>query len=146
MSEVSKADRVIAPENPTSLSGYANSKLNDLDLTATFYDQLLAGIGVGRFVAQAYKAAYHRISKVHFDVTVPFTGRLATVGAGGMRVFEALSRAQVREVYATALQLSGAGKKTPEPRAHNAEVPYHVHSRYPKANRPLVFRFGPDEV
>jgi hypothetical protein len=146
MSEVSKADRVIAPEKPTSLSGYASSKLNDLDVTATFYDQLLVGFGVGRLVAQAYKAAYHRIRKVHFDVIVPFTGMLATVGAGGMRLLEALSRAQVREVHATALQLTGAGKETPELRAHNVEISYNLHSRHPNANKPLVFRFGPDEV
>ena len=97
--------------------GYITLGTNDLGRAASFYDELLAEFGAGRFMEEEQFVAWVTApDQPGLSVTTPFDGQPATVGNGTMVALQAESPEQVDRVHATALRLGAKDEGAPGPR------------------------------
>jgi len=103
--------RILAIPREIPMIGYAVLGTNDLARAASFYDALLAEMGVTRMMkfgerGYAWAAA---TDKPMLCIMKPYNGQLATVGNGVMVGIAADSRDQVDRIYKKAVELGGSG-------------------------------------
>ena len=97
--------------------GYVTVGTGDLTRAASFYDALLGTIGASRFM-QSDRFIAWTVSPTTpaFSVALPFDGKPASVGNGGMVALVMESRARVDALHAKALELGGSDEGAPGPR------------------------------
>ena len=103
--------------------GYVVLGTNDLARAASFYDTLLAEMGVTRMMELgdrgfAWAAA---MDKPMLCIMTPYDGQPATVGNGVMAGIAADSRDQVDRIYKKALELGGSDEGPPGLRAEGGD-------------------------
>ena len=123
--------------------GYVVLGTNDLPRAATFYDELLAPMGVTRMMefgerGYAWAAA---MDKPMLCVMEPHDGQRATVGNGAMAAIAADSRAQVDQIYRKAIELGGTDEGSPGLRAEGGEGFYAAYFRDLDGNKLDVFSY-----
>ena len=124
--------------------GYVVLGTNDLDRAASFYDELLAEMGVTRMMelgerGYAWGAA---MDKPMLCIMTPYDGRPATVGNGVMVGIAADSRDQVDRIYKKAIELGGADEGPPGLRAEGGDGFYAAYFRDLDGNKLDVFCYG----
>jgi len=94
--------------------GYVTLGTNDLAKAVTFYDQLFASIGAGRFLeTETFVAWATSPDKAGLSVTVPFNGEPATAGNGTMVAIQLDSPEQVDVFYQKAMELGATDEGLP---------------------------------
>jgi catechol 2,3-dioxygenase-like lactoylglutathione lyase family enzyme len=94
--------------------GYVTLGTNDLAKAVTFYDQLFAVIGAGRFLETDTFVAWNKSpAQAGISVTKPYNGQAATVGNGTMVALQMESIEQVNIFYQTALELGATDEGQP---------------------------------
>jgi len=97
--------------------GYVTLGTNDLQRGAKFYDAIAKELGVGRMMETERFIAWGTSGGgAGVGLTLPFDGKLATVGNGVMVALEAKDKAQVDRIYQLALSLGGKDEGAPGPR------------------------------
>lgn len=100
--------------------GYVTLGSNDIAKAASFYDQLLAGIGARRFMdTDTFVAWAVAPGKPALSVIRPYDGKPATVGNGVMVALVVDSREKVDALHARALELGATDEGAPGPRGDN---------------------------
>ncbi len=101
--------------------GYVTLGTNNLERAVTFYDELFATIGAGRFLeTEKFVAWASAPGQAGVSITKPFNGEPATVGNGVMVAIILDSTEKVDAFYAKALELGGTCEGKPGPRG---EIP-----------------------
>ena len=124
--------------------GYVVLGTNDLGRAASFYDELLAEMGVSRmmeFGERGY-AWGTAMDKPMLCIMTPYDGQPATVGNGVMAGIAADSREQVDRIHKRALELGGADEGPPGLRAEGGEGFYAAYFRDLDGNKLDVFSYG----
>ncbi len=124
--------------------GYVVLGTNDLARAASFYDELLAEMGVTRmmeFGKRGYAWAAS-MDKPMLCIMTPFDGKPATVGNGVMAGIAAESREQVDRIYKKALELGGTDEGPPGARAEGGDGFYAAYFRDLDGNKLDVFTYG----
>jgi predicted lactoylglutathione lyase len=111
--------------------GYVVLGTNDLARAASFYDELLAEMGVKRMMqfgerGYAWGAA---MDKPMLCIMKPYDGQAATVGNGVMAGIAADSRDQVDRIYKKAIELGGSDEGPPGLRAEGGDGFYAAYFR-----------------
>ncbi len=124
--------------------GYVVLGTNDLGRAATFYDALLAEMGVTRMMefgdrGYAWAAA---MDKPMLCIMTPYNKQPATVGNGVMAGIAADSREQVDRIYQKALELGGSDEGAPGLRAEGGDGFYAAYFRDLDGNKLDVFSYG----
>ncbi len=124
--------------------GYIVLGTNDLARAASFYDELLAEMGVTRMMefgerGYAWAAA---MDKPMLCVMKPHDGQPATVGNGVMAGIAADSRDQVDRVHKKAIELGGSDEGLPGLRAEGGDGFYAAYFRDLDGNKLDVFSYG----
>jgi catechol 2,3-dioxygenase-like lactoylglutathione lyase family enzyme len=124
--------------------GYVVLGTNDLARAASFYDALLAEMGVTRMMefgerGYAWAAA---MDKPMLCIMKPYNGQLATVGNGVMVGIAADSRDQVDRIHKKALELGGSNEGPPGLRAEGGDGFYAAYFRDLDGNKLDVFCYG----
>ena len=97
--------------------GYVTLGTNDLEKAVSFYDQLFATIGAGRFLETEQFVAWSTgMDQAGVSVTKPFDGKPATVGNGTMVAIMLDSNDKVDAFYQKAIELGGTCEGKPGPR------------------------------
>lgn len=97
--------------------GYVTLGTNDLEKSVSFYDQLFATIGAGRFLETEQFVAWSTgMDQAGISVTKPFDGKPATVGNGNMVAIMLDSNDKVDAFYKKALELGATCEGKPGPR------------------------------
>ncbi len=124
--------------------GYVVLGTNDLPRAASFYDTLLAEMGVTRmmeFGGRGY-AWGSAMDKPMLCIMKPYDGKAATVGNGVMVGMAADSHEQVDRVYNKALELGGTDEGPPGLRAEGGDGFYAAYFRDLDGNKLDVFSYG----
>lgn len=122
--------------------GYTTLGTNDFAKAVSFYDNLLAELGAGRFMETDRIVAWAvSPDKPAFSVCKPYDGNAATVGNGTMVALTVNSTDLVDKVYARALQLGGADEGPPGARGDGFYAGYF---RDLDGNKLNVFCFQPN--
>ncbi len=101
--------------------GYVTLGTNDLDKAVSFYDQLFATIGAGRFIETEQFVAWSAgMDQAGVSVTKPFDGQPATVGNGTMVAIMLDSNEKVDAFYQKAIELGATCEGKPGPRGEMA--------------------------
>ena len=118
---------------------------NDFEKAKSFYDAVLATIGMSRCVTgepewdrvAAGWGIYENggLHELGFWVGIPFDRKRATVGNGSMVAFRAPSWEQVDEFHAAALANGGRDDGPPGLRLNYARVFYAAYVRDPDGNK-----------
>ena len=124
--------------------GYVVLGTNDLARATSFYDELLAEMGVTRMMelgdrGYAWGAA---MDKPMLCVMKPYDGKPATVGNGAMTAIAADSADQVDRIYRKAIELGGADEGAPGLRAEGGDGFYAAYFRDLDGNKLDVFSYG----
>jgi predicted lactoylglutathione lyase len=124
--------------------GYVVLGTNDLSRATSFYDALLAEMGVTRMMdlgerGFAWGAA---MDKPMLCIMTPYDGKPATVGNGVMVGVSVDSRELVDRIHAKALELGGADEGAPGLRAEGGEGFYAAYFRDLDGNKLDVFCYG----
>ena len=124
--------------------GYVVLGTNDLPRAASFYDELLAEMGVTRMMefggrGYAWGAA---MDKPMLCIMTPYDGQPATVGNGVMAGIAAESREQVDRIYRKAIELGGSDEGPPGLRAEGGDGFYAAYFRDLDGNKLDVFSYG----
>lgn len=124
--------------------GYVILGTNDLPRARSFYDALLAEMGVKRMMefgdrGSAWAAA---MDKPMLCIMTPYDKRPATVGNGVMVGIAADSRDQVDRIHRKALELGGTDEGPPGLRAEGGEGFYAAYFRDLDGNKLDVFSYG----
>jgi len=124
--------------------GYVVLGTNDLARATTFYDQLLAEMGVTRMMefgerGYAWGAA---MDKPMLCIMTPYDKQPATVGNGVMVGIAAESRDQVNRIYRKAIELGGSDEGPPGLRAEGGDGFYAAYFRDLDGNKLDVFSYG----
>ena len=124
--------------------GYVVLGTNDLDRAASFYDTLLAEMGVTRMMELGGRgyAWGTAMDKPMLCIMKPYDGQAATVGNGVMVGIEADSRDQVDLIYKKALELGGTDEGPPGLRAEGGDGFYAAYFRDLDGNKLDVFNYG----
>ena len=94
--------------------GYVTVGTRDIETATAFYDELLAGLGAGRFMQEETFVAWSVApDQPAFSVTVPFDGNVATAGNGNMTAFAVDETEKVDALHAKALSLSAVDEGEP---------------------------------
>jgi catechol 2,3-dioxygenase-like lactoylglutathione lyase family enzyme len=94
--------------------GYAMVGTNNLAAAGTFYDALLATVGIGRLMEFPKGPAYGLSwDKPMLSVAIPYDDAPATVGNGTMIALTFDSRDKVDGLHAKALELGGSCEGPP---------------------------------
>lgn len=119
----------------------------DLERAGEFYDKLLAPLGLRRKGVEpdgGPDAACWQLpgtSVPVFYAHLPFDGKPATVGNGGMVAFSAPSPDAVDTAYRAGLESGGRDEGPPGPRPHYGDGYYGAYLRDPDGNKVhVVFR------
>ena len=91
---------------------------NDIARAKSFYDPVLAALGISLFHEGADRLGYGEPKGPQFWVMTPFDGAAATVGNGCHVAFVAPNRDVVNRFHATALKLGATDEGAPGPRPH----------------------------
>ena len=124
--------------------GYVTIGTNDLARARSFYDALLAEMGVKRlmqFGDRGYGWAAS-MEQPMLCVFKPYDGQPATVGNGVMVGIAADSRATVDRVHKKALELGGTDEGKPGLRSEGGDGFYAAYFRDPDGNKLDVFCYG----
>lgn len=124
--------------------GYVVLGTNDLPRAKSFYDTLLAEIGVSRlmeFGNRGYGWAAS-MDQPMLCIMTPYDGEPATVGNGVMAGISVASRDLVDQIYSKALELGGADEGPPGLRAVGGEGFYAAYFRDLDGNKLDVFCYG----
>lgn len=124
--------------------GYVTIGTNDLARARSFYDALLAEMGVKRlmqFGDRGYGWAAS-MDQPMLCVFKPYDGQPATVGNGVMVGIAADSRATVDRIHRKALELGGTDEGRPGLRAEGGDGFYAAYFRDPDGNKLDVFCYG----
>jgi catechol 2,3-dioxygenase-like lactoylglutathione lyase family enzyme len=129
-----------APKEITMI-GYVVLGTNDLPRAASFYDALLAEMGVTRMMefgerGYAWAAA---MDKPMLCIMKPYDDQPATVGNGVMAGIAADSRDQVDRIYEKALELGGSDEGPAGLRADGGDGFYAAYFRDLDGNKLDVF-------
>lgn len=132
------------PQKEFPMIGYVVLGTNDLTRAASFYDTLLAEMGVTRMMELgdrgfAWGAA---MDKPMLCIMKPYDGQPATVGNGVMAGIQADSRDQVDRIYNKALELGGSDEGPPGLRAEGGDGFYAAYFRDLDGNKLDVFNYG----
>ena len=124
--------------------GYVVLGTNDLARAASFYDELLAEMGVTRMMelgerGYAWAAA---MDKPMLCIMTPYDGQPATVGNGVMAGIAADSQDQVDRIYKKAIELGGSDEGPPGLRAGGGEGFYAAYFRDLDGNKLDVFTYS----
>jgi predicted lactoylglutathione lyase len=124
--------------------GYVILGTNDLPRARSFYDALLAEMGVKRMMefgerGSAWAAA---MDKPMLCIMTPYDRRPATVGNGVMVGIAADSRDQVDRIHRKALELGGTDEGPPGLRPEGGEGFYAAYFRDLDGNKLDVFSYG----
>ena len=124
--------------------GYVILGTNNLPRARSFYDALLAEMGVKRMMefgerGSAWAAA---MDKPMLCIMTPYDKRPATVGNGVMVGIAADSRDQVDRVHKKALELGGTDEGSPGLRPEGGEGFYAAYFRDLDGNKLDVFSYG----
>lgn len=96
---------------------YVTLGTNDLARGAAFYDAIAAEMGVSRMMEGERFVAWGAPGGAPgVGLTLPFDGKAATAGNGGMVALAASDPAQVDRIHALALRLGGTDEGAPGPR------------------------------
>ncbi len=94
--------------------GYVTLGTNDLEKAVSFYDQLFATIGAGRFLETEQFVAWSTgMDQAGLSVTKPFNGQAATAGNGTMVAIMLDSNDKVDAFYQKAMELGGSCEGKP---------------------------------
>ena len=94
--------------------GYVTLGTNQFDKAVTFYDQLFATIGAGRFLENEQFVAWTTSpEKPGIAITHPFDGQPATVGNGTMVAITLDSTDKVDAFYKKAIELGATCEGKP---------------------------------
>ncbi len=105
--------------------GYVTVGTNDMEKSAKYYDELLAGIGAKRFMEmETFIAWSNDPAACGFSITKPFDGSPATVGNGVMIALAVDSTDKVDALYAKAIELGGTDEGAPGARSDNFYAGY----------------------
>ncbi len=97
--------------------GYVTLGTNDLEKAVTFYDQLFASIGAGRFYeTERFVAWTTGPDQAGVSVTKPFNEQPATAGNGTMIALAMDSKEKVDAFYQKAMELGATDEGKPGPR------------------------------
>ena len=124
--------------------GYLVLGTNDLPRAKSFYDTLLAEMGVSRlmeFGGRGYGWAAS-MDQPMLCIMTPYDGKPATVGNGVMAGISVASRDLVDRIHAKALELGGADEGAPGLRAAGGEGFYAAYFRDLDGNKLDVFCYG----
>ena len=124
--------------------GYVVLGTNDLDRAASFYDELLAEMGVTRMMdfgdrGYAWGSA---MDQPMLCIMTPYDNKAATVGNGTMVGIAASSHEQVDTIYNKALELGGTDEGPPGLRAEGGDGFYAAYFRDLDGNKLDVFSYG----
>jgi catechol 2,3-dioxygenase-like lactoylglutathione lyase family enzyme len=124
--------------------GYIVLGTNDLPRARSFYDSLLAEMGVTRMMefgdrGSAWAAA---MDKPMLCIMTPYDGQPATVGNGVMAGIAVGSREEVDRMHSKALELGGADEGAPGLRPAGGEGFYAAYFRDLDGNKLDVFYYG----
>ena len=124
--------------------GYVVLGTNDLARATSFYDELLAEMGVKRMMDFGERGYAWGIAmdKPMLCVMTPYDGQPATVSNGGMTGIAADSREQVDRIHAKAIELGGSDEGPPGLRAEGGDGFYAAYFRDPDGNKLDVFTYG----
>ncbi|MFT7679490.1 MAG: catechol 2,3-dioxygenase-like lactoylglutathione lyase family enzyme [Planctomycetota bacterium] len=102
------------------MNGYVTMGTNDIERAVSFYDALLATIGVKRLWMDDSMAAWGPSRRqVALCVATPFGGSRASTGNGAMVALKVGSQQHVRALHAKALELGGPDEGEPGPRGEH---------------------------
>ncbi len=105
--------------------GYVTLGTNNMQVSAKFYDELLAEIGAKRFMDEEQFIAWAVDPKQSaISITKPFDGKPATVGNGVMVALAVESPAQVDALYNKAIQLGATDEGAAGPRGEGFYAGY----------------------
>ena len=124
--------------------GYVVLGTNDLPRARSFYDTLLAEMGVSRlmeFGGRGYGWAAS-MDQPMLCIMTPYNEESATVGNGVMAGISVASRDMVDRIHAKALELGGADEGQPGLRAVGGEGFYAAYFRDLDGNKLDVFCYG----
>ena len=97
--------------------GYVTLGTNDIKKAASFYDELFATIGAGRFLENEEFIAWTTgMDQPGISITKPFDGKPATVGNGVMVAIMLDSTDKVDAFYQKAIELGATDEGEPGPR------------------------------
>ena len=124
--------------------GYVVLGTNELARATSFYDELLAEMGVTRMMdfgerGYAWGAA---MDKPMLCIMKPYDGKPATVGNGVMVGIAADSCDQVDRIYEKAIELGGSDEGPPGLRAEGGDGFYAAYFRDLDGNKLDVFCYG----
>ena len=124
--------------------GYVVLGTNDLPRAASFYDELLAEMGVTRMMDFGGRGYAWAAAMDHpmLCIMTPFDNQPATVGNGVMAGIAASSYEQVDRIHAKALELGGTDEGAPGLRAEGGEGFYAAYFRDLDGNKLDVFSYG----
>lgn len=124
--------------------GYVTLGTNDLNRARTFYDVLLAEMGVTRlmeFGDRGYGWAAS-LDQPMLCIFKPYDGQAATVGNGVMVGISVDSRDAVDRIHAKALELGGTDEGRPGLRGEGGEGFYAAYFRDLDGNKLDVYCYG----
>jgi len=124
--------------------GYVVLGTNDLPRAKSFYDTLLAEMGVSclmEFGGRGYGWAAS-MDQPMLCIMTPYDGKPATVGNGVMPGISVASRDLVDRIYSKALELGGTDEGPPGLRAAGGDGFYAAYFRDLDGNKLDVFHHG----
>ncbi len=124
--------------------GYVVLGTNDLPRASSFYDELLAEMGVSRMMEFGGRGYAWAAAMDHpmLCIMTPYDGRPATVGNGVMAGIAVESRDAVDRMHAKALELGGTDEGAPGLRAEGGDGFYVAYFRDLDGNKLDVFCYG----
>jgi catechol 2,3-dioxygenase-like lactoylglutathione lyase family enzyme len=123
--------------------GYVVLGTNDLARAASFYDELLAEMGVTRMMEFGERGYAWGVAmdKPMLCIMTPYDRQPATVGNGVMVGISAESRDQVDRIYNKAIELGGSDEGPPGLRAEGGDGFYAAYFRDLDGNKLDVFSY-----
>jgi catechol 2,3-dioxygenase-like lactoylglutathione lyase family enzyme len=124
--------------------GYVVLGTNDLARARSFYDALLAEMGVSRLMEFGERGSGWAASMTApmLCIMTPYDGKPATVGNGVMAGISVGSRELVDRLHLKALELGGADEGAPGLRAEGGDRFYAAYFRDLDGNKLDVFCYG----
>ncbi len=95
---------------------------NDLPAASTFYDAVLATLGMSCVFEKSHERGYAGADgRITFWVVIPYNEQTATAGNGTQVMFHAPDAQGVRDFHAAALTAGGTDEGLPGPRNYHPD-------------------------
>ncbi len=121
--------------------GYVTLGTNDIGKATAFYDELLAVVGIGRFMESDHFVAWAKSPDTPaLSVIRPHDQKPATVGNGVMVSLQMDNTEQVDHIHAKALSLGGEDEGAPDIR--NGGILYIAYFRDLDDNKLAAYTMG----